>query len=350
MNLIKNNAKKILLLAFILMVGFFVYRAKTAPNPNTVYLPKKDQLVTPKRQDIADKLDLAGSVDAASLANLQFQTPGQLAWVGVKIGDHVKKWQAVASLDKSQLQQQFQTAMNNYLANRSTFEDTQDQYKTTKDKYLVTDAIQRILDRTQWSLNNSVLNVQAADLAVKYATLVSPIDGIVTAVDQPNPGVNVTPLTANYTIVDPNSIYFKTEIDQETVSQVHQGQAAVVKLDAFPDQSIDSVITYISFAPVAGQTSTVYQVRFQLPVKNDALIYRLGMDGNASIIVAKSANALTVPTDAVNDDGSGNKYVYLKNEKNVLLKTPVTTGIETDTLTEITHGLTANDQVVIKKR
>ncbi len=350
MNFLKSNIIKIIIFITIIGLVVFVIKSRSAPAASSLYNPKTDQIVTPTYQPIADTVSLAGSINASNVAILQFQTSGQLAWVGVKIGDHVRRGQAIAMLDKRQLQSQFQTAMNAYLTNRSTFEDTQDQYKATKDNYLVTDPIKRILDRTQWSLDNAVIGVQAADLAVKYATLISPIDGIVVDIDQPNAGVNITPLTANYTIIDPTSIYFKSEIDQETIPKINVGQQATIQLDSFPNSTFNSTITYIAFTPVVNQTSTVYEVRFKLPVDNSTLLYRQGMTGDVSITLSQSPRTLVIPIDAINDDGLGNKYVYTKQANNTLTKVAVTTGIESDTSIEVTKGLTENDQVIIKKR
>ena len=350
MNFIKNNLLKIVIVIIIALgIGWYLRSKNIAANP-LIFNSKNDQLVTVKRQNVVEELTLAGSLDALSKANLQFQTSGRLSWVGVKIGDTVKKGQAVASLDKQQLEKQFQSTMNTYLTNRSTFEDTQSQYKPIKEQVLITDEMKRILDRTQYSLNNSVLNVEISNLALRYATLTSPIAGVVVNLDQPNAGVNVTPGSANFTIIDPTTVYFKAEIDQETVPKVTVGQKAIIHLDAFPEQSFESEITYISFVPVAGQTSTVYQVRFKLPINNENMAYRLAMDGDATLTLKQSDNTLAVPTDTINDDGLGNKYIFEKDSQNRLTKVSVKTGIETDTLTEIIEGLHESDQVVIKKR
>ena len=80
------------------------------------------------------------------------------------------------------------------------------------------------------------------------------------------------------------------------------------------------------------------------------MAYRLAMDGDATLTLKQSDNTLAVPTDTINDDGLGNKYIFEKDSQNRLTKVSVKTGIETDTLTEIIEGLHESDQVVIKKR
>ena len=118
---------------------------------------------------------------------------------------------------------------------------------------------------------------------------------------------------------------------------------------SFPDKKIDSEISYIAFTPVSGQTSTVYEIRFKLPSNNQDLKYRLGMDGDAIILLKQIDNSLTLPSEAVNQD-ENQSYVFVKpDNSNQLIKKNIITGIETDTTIEILEGLSENDQVVISK-
>jgi len=342
--------KKYLLILLILAVllGFSTgYTKITAQSvkPTTVkYDSKKDKLVTPTRQDITDQITLAGSISASGIANLRFQNPGKLVWVGVKVGDKVKKWQAIAGLDQQLLKKSLQTQFNNYRTQFSQFWDTQ---KTYKDM-VISDTIQRILDRSNYSLDNSVINYEIADMAIKESTLVSPIAGVVVGVDQPVAGANISPTNASFTIVDPNTIYFTSEVDEDTVTKIALGNSTTINLDSFPDSPINAKVDYISFAPITGQSSTVYEVRFSLPVNNQDLTYRLGMNGDASIFLKKSTNAITIPIDAIYDD-NGQSYVYLKSDKE-LVRQNITIGIETDTDVEVLSGLTGNETIVIKNQ
>jgi len=335
----------LIFLALFLGVILLLPQTKAASTTTLKYNSKKDTLYTPKLDTIKDTLTLAGSISTDQVASVKFQNSGKLVWVGVKVGDRVKKGQALASLDRAELRKNLATQFNNYRTSLSNFNDTQETYKKTKENLLVTDTIQRILDRTQYSLDNSVINYELTDMAIKEATIYSPIEGVVVNVDQPFAGTNITPATATFTIINPNNLYFKSEIDQEAVIKVHLNQPVALKLDSFPDKEIASKTTYIAFTPVSGQSSTVYEIRFELPLVNNDLIYRVGMDGDSSIVLNSADNVLTIPTDAVNDD-NGQRYVYLKSG-NELVRKNIKTGIENDTTTQVTEGLTQNDQVAV---
>ncbi|MDD4027085.1 MAG: efflux RND transporter periplasmic adaptor subunit [Candidatus Shapirobacteria bacterium] len=343
MSFLKKHFKKIIIISIILIALFVGFKIKNR-NSDQKFDPKKEILVNPQKKDLVEQITLAGSIDATYKAELKFQTGGQLAWIGVKVGDKVKKYQTIANLNQDQLKKQLAIDFNNYKTTASTFYDTKDQYKDS----VITTEIKRILERSQNTLDNSVINYELGDLAIKYSRLSSPISGVVIAVDQPNAGINITPANNIASIIDPQSLYFKSQIDQEDVVKIKVGDKAKIKIDSFSDQILDSEITYISFTPVIGQTSTVYEVRFKLSLNNDDLKYRLSMDGDANIILKEIPNTLTVPVDSVYQD-QDQPYVFTIDQDKKLIKKTIKIGIETDTEVEILEGLNENDQIVIKK-
>lgn len=348
---LKNKKTLIIIAVLVITLGFFFYRSQKNANSQDIpkFEPKKDEVVSPKVMDLDETITLAGKIDAFSKADVRFQTSGRLAWVGVKVGDSVRKWQSLASLDKIELKKSLEKQFNDYKSQLDTFQDTQDQYKTIKENNNLTDEMQRILNRSQNGLNNSVIAYELADLAVKYATIWSPINGVVVGVDQPNPGINITPATASFFIIDPNSIFFKSEIDEEDVGRIYVGQKTQIIIDTFPDKTFESEISYISFSPVVGQASTVYEVRFKLDIDNQDLKYRLGMNGDASILISQAPKALVLPLEAVNQDSEGKYYVYVLNSQDQVEIKNITTGIETDDYIQIISGISENEKIIIKQ-
>jgi multidrug efflux pump subunit AcrA (membrane-fusion protein) len=66
------------------------------------------------------------------------------------------------------------------------------------------------------------------------------------------------------------------------------------------------------------------------------------MNGNASIITNRKTNVLTVPLSSLTDDNK----VYIK-EGNKYVKRNVTLGLQSDTETEITSGLSEGELLVV---
>ena len=239
-----------------------------------------------------ESLVLPGKIKAKTKVDLKFPTSGKLVWVGVKVGDRVKKGQAIAALDQRELKKRLQKALNRYLSERWNFEQTQDDYQDLKDRHLLTETIKRILDQAQFKLNNAVLEVEINQLALEYATLISPIEGIVVRIDQPVAGVNITPAKAVFTIVDPKSLYFEAEADEEEVVQLQEGFRGKIVLDAYPDQEIDSQIELIEFTPLSEKGTPTYAVHCLLPDKT-GLNLRLGMNGEITIQKRRSISPPT---------------------------------------------------------
>ena len=123
MKFLSKYKNKIIIGAIAIFTLFIaISRVQAQKNKDVPVLDtKKDTVVTPEIKSIKSELTLAGSISASEIASLRFQNSGKLVWVGVKEGDKVKKWQAIASLDRKQLQKSLQTQFNNYLTNLIQF-------------------------------------------------------------------------------------------------------------------------------------------------------------------------------------------------------------------------------------
>jgi len=183
--MIKIIKKRWYFLIVILIVGGLIfYQGKTtelkAKNEKTTY--------TVKRQTLKDELSLSGEIDAEEHVTLRFQSSGRLAWVGVKEGDYVKKFQGVASLDQREVQQNLKKYLNTFVNERLDFDqelqDSQIKYSGGLSEDARREAL-RVLEKAQFDLNNSVIDVELKNLAIEYSYLVSPIEGIVVSIGSP---------------------------------------------------------------------------------------------------------------------------------------------------------------------
>ena len=230
----------------------------TVPPRVSSYLkgPQGDyETIKVNRNDLKATISASGEIEAIEQVELKFQTSGELSWVGVKEGDFVEKWQAIASLNKEQLKKTLEKELNDYLNERWDFIDDQETYEISGDNqnldhYTLTSDIRRILEKAQFDLNNKIIDVEIADLAVKYATLVSPIEGIVTEIDVPVAGVNITPATATFTIANPKNMKFVANVDEADIANVRRGQKVVISLDSFIDETFTAQVDKIAFAAV----------------------------------------------------------------------------------------------------
>ena len=339
---VKIHKKKIFIALLAILVAFVA---------RSILFPKKPQVSTTraKSEDLILTVSASGKTESQNQVDLKFQTSGKLAWVGVKEGDEVKKWQAVASLDKEELKKRIEKAMNDYLEERWDFEQSHADYGTSgksEEEWLIADSAKRILEEAQFDLNNAVIDVELADITAKLATIVSPIEGIVTHIDTPVAGVNITPATAVFTVADPNSVIFVANVDEADIGQVSLGQKVKITLDAYLDQEFEGQVKKISFASITTTGGgTAFPVEISLP-ENQDLKFKVGMNGDVEIITQEKSGVLTVPSDAIwrRDD----KNFVWKVVSGKAKKQEVKTGLEVEDKTEILEGLSEGEEVVSK--
>jgi len=301
---------------------------------------KKQETAKVKRGTLEEKLTISGTIDVEEMATLRFQTSGRLTWVGVKEGDYVKKYQAIASLDQREVRKTLEKYLNTYSSERRDFDQTIiDDYK---DK-VITDAIKRAKEKAQFDLNSAVLDVELKNLAIEFSNLWTPIEGIVTKILAPYAGVNITPATAEFEIVNPKTVYFSANADQTEVVKLAEGKQGELVLDAYPDATVNGSIKTISFIPKSGETGTVYSVKFVFWEDNSTYKYRIGMGGDLTFILERKEDVLYLPIKFVKSE-DGKKYVQVK-QGNKMEKVTVEVGMETDNNIEITSGIKANDKV-----
>lgn len=343
---IKSHKIAVIISGFILLVAILLI-----PKRVISYLKgpiEQYETAKVKKQDLSQTISASGKTQAENQAILKFQTSGKLTWVGVKEGDKVKKWQAIASLDKRELEKKFKKELNDYMNERWDFEQTQEDYKETKERHLVTDAIKRILEKAQFDLNNVVIDLEIADLAVKFATITSPIDGIVIDIESPVAGVNITPATARFTIADPSMMKFVANVDESDIGRVRIGQKVIISLDAYPEEEFEGEVSKIAFASITTRGGgTAFPVDITLP-ENIEQRFKVEMNGDVEIIIASGEEVLTVPNEAIKRK-AGKTYAQIIEKKEVK-EVEVEVGIENGTKTEILKGLSEGQIVITDKK
>lgn len=336
-----------IIIALLAVGGIYYFTTSKAKTITTT--SKKETVHTVKRETLEETLTISGTIDADEKATLRFQNSGKLIWIGVKEGDAVKKYQAIASLDQQELQKNLQKYLYSYDKTRLDFDQTKDEYQQPAQKYnsLTWDqrnAVDRAYQKAQYDLNNAVLDVELKNIALQYATLISPIDGIITRIGTPVAGTNITPTQAEFDIVNPSTLYVSVLADQTEVTKFNSSMSAELVFDAFPDKTVTGMVRSIAFVPKEGETGTVYEIKISLPdTELSSHQYRLGMTGDATFVLAKKTDVLAVPATFIKTEAKTNKKYVLRKNGDRKQITYVSLGMETDTMTEITGGLAEGD-------
>jgi len=297
------------------------------------------------RGDIVESISASGEVDAKEKADLTFQGFGRLAWVGVKEGDLVKKYQAIAKLDTLLLNASYQQAINTYRAYEAAAQKAEDDVKGHSADETYTQKSTRMA--AQVARDNAYDAMKAAEQTLKFATITAPFDGVMTSVNPAYAGSNVTYLSAVYSIVNPETFYFSTEVGETEISKIKVDQKVTLSLDAYPDEVLESIVEDIGISSVVTSTGgTAYKVKITLP-KREGLDYRLGMNGDAEIVANTYADTIFVSSDAVIEEDSGN-YVWVVNGGGRIKKVEVTLGVSSVDKNEIREGIKEGDIVIIR--
>jgi len=332
--------KKWYFLVIILLVFFLIFIQTQAKKTEV------EEKTTVKKQNLKETLTLSGEIDAEEKVSLKFQTSGRLVWVGVKEGDYVKKYQAIASLDKRDLKNRLDKYLNNYLKQRNSFEQTKDDYEETYE-FSTGDLhkrAKRILENSQYDLNSAVLDVEYQNLLLEYADLWTPIEGVVTHIDIPKAGVNITPANANFEIVNPKTLYFSATVEQADVVNLKEGMKGKLTLDSFSDFEDEVKVSYISFSPKSGETGKVYQIKLELSEKTKKLPLRLGMTGDVEFLIKEKNKVIALPSRFIKKDKKGS-YVFVK-ENNKKIKKYIKIEEEIDGKIVIKSGLNEGEIII----
>ncbi len=185
--------------------------------------------------------------------------------------------------------------------------------------------------------------VAAAQQAALDATIVSPIDGTVVAVNlTPGSTVSANSSTANVVIAGPGGYEAVTMVKVTDLPNLKVGQAASVTPDGL-GRTITGQVIAVGLVSTTGTTGTTYPVTIGLTGSTDGL--HDAATATTVITTSSSGNALAVPTSAVHAD-NGHYSVDVLHGDSVDAVT-VQVGPIGATWTAITSGLSAGDTVVL---
>ena len=332
----KRLGKKQLIILLVVFLGIGIWRITAVRKSDW-----KLEISKVEKGQLTETIPASGEVAAEQSADLSFQTSGKLAWVGVKEGDWVVKGQAIASLDKKQLELRLEKYLNVWEREFTEFDDTSE---SVKDEVLI-DSIRRIKERAQIDLDQTQIDVEIQNEVIRLATLTVPFSGIITKANF-FPGVNVTPSTAIYTIVNPYLLYFEAEANEVDVTSLFKGQNVILRLDAYPNDKFEGKIKKIDFASTITSTGgTSYKVKVNLPT-NKNLRFRLGMNGDAEFVVREVNDVLLMSVTALVEETE--KYFVWTIEEKRAKKVEIEVGVSSFDEVEIISGLKKGDIIITR--
>jgi HlyD family secretion protein len=208
------------------------------------------------------------------------------------------------------------------------------------------------VDVAQTAVDQAQVAVKQAKLALTEAQIVAPFDGVVTAVNitagqatniNSGGGSGATVQAGVIQVADLQHLQLIVNMAETDIPNIAVGQPVQVTLDALPNLTLNGKVSRIS--PAGALTQGVVNYPVTIDLSNPPSSVKTQMTATANVITKQANNVLEVPNRAVRTQGQS-KFVTVLFEGQQI-QVPVTTGLSSDTMTQITSGLREGDQVVL---
>jgi HlyD family secretion protein len=270
---------------------------------------KDEQYKTEKidRGDITQTVTATGTLSAVTTVQVGSQVSGVIARLYADFNSRVKKGQLLAELDPTPFQQQVEQRQAD--VNKSRIEAANAKVTYERQRRLVSAglAAQADLDAAKAQFGAAGAQVQQSEAALKqaqtnlrYAKIISPIDGIV--VDRAyDVGQTVAASFQAPTLFqiaqDLTKMQVQADVDQSDIGRIQVGQPARFTVDSYPDQEFRGRISQIRLNATVSQNVVTYPVIIEVPNPDEKL--RPKMTANVTIDVAMVRGVLRVANAAL---------------------------------------------------
>ena len=204
---------------------------------------------------IHTSITATGTIEPVTSVTVGTQVSGIVSKLYVDYNSIVKKGQVIAELDKTNLISELNTAKANLASSQSTATYQQanyQRYKTLYDKGLVSaDDYENALlsyQKAREDVNAKRESVQKAQTNLGYATITSPIDGVVLSksVEEGQTVAASFNTPELFTIAqDLTDMRVIADIDEADIGGVKEGQRVTFTVDAFPDDHFEGQVTQV---------------------------------------------------------------------------------------------------------
>lgn len=317
--------------------------------------------------NISTSITATGTIEPVTSVTVGTQVSGIVAKLYVDYNSVVRKGQVIAELDRTNLISELNAQKANLASAQSALNYRQsnyNRYQTLYDKGLVSAdefenaKLQYLQAKEQ--VASSKESVQRAQTNLGYATITSPIDGVVLSksVEEGQTVAASFNTPELFTIAqDLTDMRVIADIDEADIGGVKEGQRVSFTVDAFPDDKFEGAVTQVRQQATTESNVVTYEVVISAPNKD--LKLKPGLTANVTIFTLEKNNVLAVPAKALRfhpndallqkgesiDDCEGDHKLWTK-EGNVFKAHKVEVGTSNGVLTEITSGIAAGTEVL----
>ena len=322
---------------------------------------------TAEVQNVSTSITATGTIEPVTKVDVGTQVSGIIDKIYVDYNSEVHKGQVIAELDKTNLLSELASAKSNLTNAQSNLNyqsSNYNRYKTLYDKGLVSandyenarlsyeQAMQQVAVQQQ--------NVTKAQTNLGYATILSPIDGVVLSREVEEGQTVASAMTTPTLFIiaqDLTDMRVIADIDEADIGGVREGQHVVFTVDAYPDDTFDGTVTQVRQQATTESNVVTYEVVIAAP--NESLKLKPGLTASVSIFTLEKNGVLAVPSKALRftpneailtpdqkiEDCEGTSKVWTF-DGTTFRAHPVQIGTTNGALTEIISGIEAGTELV----
>lgn len=283
-------------------------------------------------------LEIQGSVNTKENILIQPEFSGTLTLLTVKAGDHVSKGQILGRVDDAGMSQQLASLENQYALAKTSFE----RQKNLWDKKIGSE-IQYLQAQTQMISAQKGVAQMKAQLA--KTVIRAPFTGSIDEVFVEKGQVVSPNVQGLMRIVNLSNMYVSTTVPETYIGKLKVGTEVDVFLTSLGKTYKGKVRQVGNFINPSNRSFGI-----EVSVPNPENLLRPNQVAKLKVIDYVNKNAIVVPTNVIQEDSEGNKYVYvatnISGKTGIAKKTIVKLGKSSDNVTEILNGLTAEDVIV----
>lgn len=300
--------KLVKILIFLVIVAAIAFGVKT-------FLAKSEAQAAPgalisvkvTNETISTTISATGSLEPVDQVEVGTQVSGDIAKIFVDFNSKVKKGQVIAELDKSKLKATlaqteiaYKSAENDYKYKQSTFERTKKLAESGSASAVDLESAEYNVNSAKLSMERSKNEVDQARLNLSYATIKSPIDGVVLqrAVDV---GQTVAASMSTPTLFiiakDLSQMKVMADVDEADIGQVKSGQRVEFTVDAFQDEKFSGKVQEVRLNPTTTSNVVTYTVVITADNPDQKLLP--GMTATCTIVTQEIPDAIAIPVKAL---------------------------------------------------
>lgn len=317
--------------------------------------------------NIMNSITATGTIEPVTSVTVGTQVSGIVSKLFVDYNSVVKKGHVIAELDKTNLMSQLNTAKTQLATAQSQLNyqtANYKRYKTLFEKGLVAaddfDNAKLSYTQAKEQVASAKEEVQRAQTNLGYATITSPIDGVVLSksVEEGQTVAASFSTPELFTIAqDLTNMQVVANVDEADIGDVKEGERVTFTVDAYPDDTFEGEVKQVRQEATTTNNVVTYEVVISAP--NADLKLKPGLTANVTIYTAERKGVLSVPSKALRftpqkETVGKMKIVDVANAKNKvwtiegnsIVAHKVNIGMTDGTNTQIVGGIAEGTKVV----